>query len=111
MKIVRAVIENFRHIEKLELDFTDSLDRVRDLTLLVGPNACGKTTVLNALAAALGPSCPRWEKPSRTRHSNGSRSNMRRSACLIRSSDLSATSQVCRMSYSATESTNTDTMV
>ena len=56
MKIARAVIENFRHIEKLELDFTDSLDRVRDLMLLVGPNACGKTTVLDALAAALGPS-------------------------------------------------------
>jgi energy-coupling factor transporter ATP-binding protein EcfA2 len=54
MKIARAVIENFRHIERLELDFTDSLGRVRDLVLLVGPNTCGKTTVLDALAVAVG---------------------------------------------------------
>ena len=67
MKIARAVIENFRHIEKLELDFTDSLDRVRDLMLLVGPNACGKTTVLDALAAALGPSIELpWARPDST---------------------------------------------
>ncbi len=55
MKIAKVVIENFRHIEKLELDFTDSLGRVRDLILLVGPNGCGKTSVLDALALALGP--------------------------------------------------------
>ncbi len=55
MKIAKVVIENFRHIEKLELDFTDSLGRVRDLILLVGPNACGKTSVLDAIALALGP--------------------------------------------------------
>jgi predicted ATPase len=54
MKIARAVIENFRQIEHLELDFTDSLGRVRDLLLLVGPNASGKTTVLDALALAVG---------------------------------------------------------
>ncbi|HVS36184.1 MAG TPA: AAA family ATPase [Gemmataceae bacterium] len=55
MKIAKVVIENFRHIEKLELDFTDSLGRVRDLILLVGPNGCGKTSVLDAIALALGP--------------------------------------------------------
>src|ERR1022692_1980764 len=55
MKIAKVVIENFRHIEKLELDFTDSLGRVRDLILLVGPNACGKTSILDALALAIGP--------------------------------------------------------
>ncbi|MBM4080821.1 MAG: hypothetical protein FJ278_14040 [Planctomycetes bacterium] len=54
MKIAKAVIEDFRHIERLELDFTDSLGRVRDLSLLVGPNTSGKTTVLDALAVAGG---------------------------------------------------------
>jgi predicted ATPase len=54
MKIARAVIENFRHIKRLELDFTDSLGRVRDTTLLIGPNASGKTTVLDALAVSIG---------------------------------------------------------
>ncbi len=54
MKIAKAIIENFRHIERLELDFTDSLGRVRDISVLVGPNASGKTTVLDALAVGLG---------------------------------------------------------
>ncbi len=55
MKIAKAVIEDFRHIKRLELDFTDTLGRVRDVSLLVGPNTCGKTTILDALAAAIGP--------------------------------------------------------
>ncbi len=55
MKIARAVIENFRHIERLELDFRDSLGRVRDVVVLVGPNMSGKTTILDALAATIGP--------------------------------------------------------
>jgi predicted ATPase len=54
MKIARAVIENFRHIERLELDFTDSVGRVRDVSVFVGPNASGKTTVLDALGLGLG---------------------------------------------------------
>jgi energy-coupling factor transporter ATP-binding protein EcfA2 len=56
MKIARAVIENFRHIERLELDFTDSIDRVRPVALLVGPNTSGKTTILDALGASIKPS-------------------------------------------------------
>lgn len=55
MKLAKVIIDNFRHIEHLELDFTDSLGRVRDVALLVGPNMCGKTTILDAIAAALGP--------------------------------------------------------
>ena len=54
MKIARAVIENFRHIEHLELDFTDSVGRVRTVSVIVGPNTSGKTTVLDALGAAVG---------------------------------------------------------
>ncbi|HEY1186213.1 MAG TPA: ATP-binding protein [Gemmata sp.] len=59
MKLAKLQIENFRHLgtggKPFELDFTDPLGRVRDLTLLVGPNTSGKTTVLDAIAAALGP--------------------------------------------------------
>lgn len=59
MKLARIEIENFRklgaHGRPFELDFVDSLGRVRDLTLLVGPNTCGKTTILDAIAAAIGP--------------------------------------------------------
>jgi predicted ATPase len=58
MKLARVQIENFRHLgsreKPLELDFTDALGRVRDFTLLVGPNTSGKTTVLDAIASALG---------------------------------------------------------
>ena len=54
MKVTSALIENFRHIERLELDFTDSVGRVRDVSVIVGPNTSGKTTVLDALAIALG---------------------------------------------------------
>ena len=59
MKIARVQIEDFRHLggqgQSLVLDFTDSLGRVRDFTLLVGPNFCGKTTILDSIAAAMGP--------------------------------------------------------
>lgn len=55
MKIARAIIENFRKVEKLELDFRDELGRVRDFTLIVGPNTSGKTTILDALAVSIGP--------------------------------------------------------
>jgi predicted ATPase len=60
MKLARVLIENFRQLgtsdAPLDLSFTDPLGRVRDLVVLVGPNTCGKTTVLDAIAAALGPS-------------------------------------------------------
>jgi predicted ATP-dependent endonuclease of OLD family len=58
MKLAKVRIENFRRLgtkaSPLELDFTDALGRVRDFTLLVGPNTSGKTTILDAIAAALG---------------------------------------------------------
>jgi predicted ATPase len=58
MKLAKLRIENFRHLgtrkKPFELDFTDPLDRVRDFTLLVGPNTSGKTTILDAIAIALG---------------------------------------------------------
>ena len=54
MKVASATIENFRHIKNLKLDFTDSVGRVRDVSVIVGPNTSGKTTVLDALAIGLG---------------------------------------------------------
>src|SRR5438445_942475 len=60
MKLAKVQIENFRHVgtheKPFELDFTDALGRVRDFSLLAGPNTSGKTTILDAIAAALGPS-------------------------------------------------------
>lgn len=59
MKLARLRIENFRQLgtpgAPVDFNFTDALGRVRDLTLLVGPNTSGKTTILDAIAAALGP--------------------------------------------------------
>ncbi len=55
VQIAHLRIENFRQFADLDLDFTDSLGRVRDLVVLVGPNASGKTTVLDAIAAAISP--------------------------------------------------------
>jgi len=54
MKVAKVTIEDFRHIKKLELDFTDSLRRVRDITVIVGPNTSGKTSILDAIAAGIG---------------------------------------------------------
>lgn len=72
MQIAHAKIENFRKIENVEIDFTDALGRVRDMTVLVGPNGAGKTTILDAIAAAIGPSTelpatrPSWRLSPRT---------------------------------------------
>src|SRR5438105_15510467 len=59
MKPANLQIENFRHLggrdQPFVLDFTDAVGQVRDFTLLVGPNASGKTTILDAIAAAMAP--------------------------------------------------------
>lgn len=55
MKLRRICIENFRQVLFWEYDFTDSLGRVREVTLLVGPNGSGKTSILDAIAAAFNP--------------------------------------------------------
>src|SRR6266545_3832571 len=86
MKLVELTITNFRHIEHLPLRFTDSVGRVRPVSLLVGPNTSGKTTILDAIGCALGPitevfrprpgfeystrNIVRWRNP-RSSHSQG----------------------------------------
>ncbi len=48
MKITRIAITNLRAIDKLELDLAAGGERPLDLTMLAGPNGCGKTSVLEA---------------------------------------------------------------
>lgn len=55
MKLEKILIEDFRGIDRLELDFTDELDRVLSQVPIVGPNTSGKTTILDAISLCLGP--------------------------------------------------------
>jgi len=53
MRIHGVTIENFRGVEKRELSFCEpGTDTPRRLSVLIGPNMCGKTTVLDALHLA-----------------------------------------------------------
>lgn len=49
MKLNSLYIENFRAIEKIDLDFTDYLGRPRPISLIIGPNGSGKTSILDAI--------------------------------------------------------------
>jgi len=50
MKLHSLKIENFRAIKDSgTLDFTDNLSKPRPVTLLVGPNGSGKTSILDAI--------------------------------------------------------------
>jgi predicted ATPase len=55
MKLRNIRIENFRQVREWGHSFTDSLGRVRDVTLLVGPNGSGKTSILDGIAASFSP--------------------------------------------------------
>ena len=57
--IQRLVLQNFRGISLTEIQFDDSL------TLLIGENGVGKTSVLQALLAAL---CAVWQRSSQYEH-------------------------------------------
>lgn len=49
MKLHSLEVENFRAIKHLKLDFTDELSRPRLMTLIVGPNGSGKTSIFDAI--------------------------------------------------------------
>ncbi len=50
MKLHTLRVENFRAIKDSgKLDFTDSLSKPRTVTLIVGPNGSGKTSILDAI--------------------------------------------------------------
>jgi predicted ATPase len=49
MKLHSLKIQNFRAIKDLDLDFTDTLSRPKQINLIVGPNGSGKTSILDAI--------------------------------------------------------------
>jgi len=49
MKIHTLTIKNFRAIEELSIDFTNNQSQPRPVTLIVGPNGSGKTSILDAI--------------------------------------------------------------
>jgi energy-coupling factor transporter ATP-binding protein EcfA2 len=53
MQLRRLRIENYRAIKKRDFSFEDALGRIRPVTVLAGPNGCGKTSVLWAIVQAL----------------------------------------------------------
>lgn len=53
MHIRRLNIENFRAVRCQEIPFADAMGCVRSITVLAGPNGCGKTSVLLAIYRAL----------------------------------------------------------
>lgn len=64
MKLARLEIENFKGIRELKLDFTGPDGQPRPLTLLLGDNGSGKTTVLQAIALVLGRATQRFFDPA-----------------------------------------------
>jgi ABC-type lipoprotein export system ATPase subunit len=53
VKLRRALVENFKGVERCEIDFASWDGAPRRLTALVGDNGSGKTTVLQAIALTL----------------------------------------------------------
>ncbi len=53
MRLRSVTIRNFRAIDTLTLDFFDPIGRIRPLTVIAGPNGCGKTSLLFGVVQAL----------------------------------------------------------
>lgn len=53
MHLRRLRIENYRAIEDRKFSFEDQFGGIRPVTVLAGPNGCGKTSVLWAIVRAL----------------------------------------------------------
>ncbi len=54
IRLTRLSIENFRGIDRLDLNLTDSQGVPLDTVVLAGANGCGKTTVLESIPIAVG---------------------------------------------------------
>ena len=55
MKITRVELFNFRCFDRKSISFNDEQNNVRHFTVLIGDNAIGKTTILEAVAKAFVP--------------------------------------------------------
>jgi recombinational DNA repair ATPase RecF len=64
MKIQRIRIENFKGLRALDLDLRAPEGAPRPVTALLGDNASGKTTVLQAVALTLSLATRRTRQPS-----------------------------------------------
>lgn len=53
MKLREINVQKFRAIENLCLSFEDAVGHIQPVTILAGPNGCGKTSVLFAIVQAL----------------------------------------------------------
>lgn len=64
MKIQSIQLKYFKHFRDVTFDFTDDeTGLAKDLILLIGMNGAGKTSVLQAIAAALGTATGRLKSP------------------------------------------------
>lgn len=53
MHLRRLEIQNYRAIRRQVIPFDDAMGRIRPITVIAGPNGCGKTSVLYAIYRAL----------------------------------------------------------
>lgn len=53
MHLRKLKIQDFRAIRSLSISFEDALGRLRPVTVIAGPNGCGKTSLLFAIVQAL----------------------------------------------------------
>jgi hypothetical protein len=64
MKLKRALIENFKGVKQLEIDFMSTTDGLpRPITCLIGDNGSGKTTAMQAIALTLSLATRRTMSP------------------------------------------------
>ena len=65
MQVSEIRLQNFKRFRDRRLDFRDPETGLpRPLVVLVGENGCGKSTILQAIAATLGTATKRIESPS-----------------------------------------------
>lgn len=64
MKVRELRLKHFKRFADQTFSFLDERGLPRDLVVLVGPNGCGKSTVLQAIAAVLGAATGRLGSPS-----------------------------------------------
>lgn len=65
MKIKEITLQNYkRFVQKQAISFCDEDGEVNDMTLIVGDNGSGKSSVLQAIVAIVGTACGRFEHPS-----------------------------------------------